>query len=179
MRDTLNLDVAAGSDIHGAAQRFRKFTEDLRHLHSALKVKLVGLELHAIGIAHGLAGLDAEQHFLGMSVVVMEVMAIVGGDERDTGLFRKPDQLAIDIFFDWQSLILNFEKKIAFAKYVAQAVSIFARLIIFLVHNGFRHRATKAGRESNQAFVVFGKQVVVNARFVVEAFKEACGNQFN
>jgi len=40
-------------------------------------------------------------------------VAIVGSNERDAGLFRKTDQFAIYIFFDRQSLILNFEEEIA------------------------------------------------------------------
>src|ERR1700730_2808240 len=87
--DALDFDVAARSNVHGAAQRLGKLAENLGHFDSALEVKLVGLELHAIRVAHGLAGLDAEQHFLGVSVFVMKVMTIVGGDERNTGLFRK------------------------------------------------------------------------------------------
>ncbi len=179
IRDALHFDVAARSDVHGAAQRFRNLAEDLGHLHSRLEVKLVGLELHSIGVAHGLAGLDAEQHFLSVSVFVMKVMTIVGGDERYTGFFRKTDQFAVDIFFDRQPLILNFEEEIAFAEHIAQTVSILARLIVFLFHDRFGHRAAKTGRERDQAFAVFGKQVIVNAGAVVEAFEETGGDQLD
>src|SRR5260370_893247 len=125
IRDALHFDVAARGDVHGAAQRFGKLAENLGHLQCALEVKLVGLEFHAIRVAHGLAGLDAEQHVLGVGVVVMEVMTIVGGDERDSGLFRKTDQFAVDFLFDRQSLILNFEEEISFAAKIAQAVRNF------------------------------------------------------
>src|SRR6195256_6048694 len=87
IRDALYFHVAARSNLHCAAQRFGKLAEHLRHLYGRLEVKLVGLEFHAIRVAHGLAGLDAEQHFLSVSVVVMEVMTIVGGNERDASLF--------------------------------------------------------------------------------------------
>jgi len=179
IRDALDFHVAAQSDFHGAAQRFRDFAEDLRHFRCALEVKLVGLKFHAIGVAHGLAGLDAEEHFLSVSVVVMKVMAIVGGHEGDAGLFRKMDQFAIDVFFDRQSLVLNFEEEIAFAENVAQAVSIFARLIVLLIDDRFGHWATQAGRKRDQAFAMSGEQVVVNAWFIVETLKKACGNQFD
>ena len=143
--DALDLDVAARSDVHSAAQRFRNFAEDLRHLYCTLEVELIGLELHPISVAHGLAGLDAEQHFLGMSVVVMEIVTIVSGHQRDARLFRETDQVAIHVFFDRQSLVLNFEEEIAFAENVAQAISIFARLIVFLIDDCFGHRSTEAG----------------------------------
>src|SRR5437588_10279624 len=177
--NTLDFDVAARSDVHSAAQAFGKLAENLRHLHSAFEVKLVGSEFHAIRVAHGLAGLDAEQHVLGVSVFVMKVMTIVGGDERNSALFRKTDQFAVDIFFDRQPLILNFEEEIAFAENIAQAVSILARLLVFLVDDCFRHWAAKAGRERDQAFAVLGKQIVINARAIVEALEETGGDQFD
>src|SRR5205807_5654101 len=119
IRDALHFDVAARSDVHRAAQRLRNLAKNLGHLRRALEVKLVGLKLHAIRVSHGLAGLDAEQHFLGVCVVVMEVMTIVGGHERDAGLLRKPDEFAIHIFLDGQSLVLNLEEEIAFAENIA------------------------------------------------------------
>src|SRR5260370_611172 len=129
IRDALHFDVAARRDVHRAAQRFRKLAENLRHFDSTFEVKLVGSELHAIGVAHGLAGLDAEQHFLGVRVVVIQVMTIVRGNERYAGLFGETEQFAVDIFFDRQSLILDFQEEIPFAENVAQPVSILTRLL--------------------------------------------------
>ncbi len=79
----------------------------------------------------------------------MEVMTIVGGHERDAGLLRKTHQFAVDIFFDRQSLVLNFEKEISFAENIAQTVSILARLIVLLVRDRFGHRTAKASRKGD------------------------------
>src|SRR5437660_460623 len=54
--NAFNFHVAARGDIHSAAERVRKLTEDLGHFLGGLEIKLVGGELHAIRIAHGLAG---------------------------------------------------------------------------------------------------------------------------
>jgi len=35
-----------------------------------------------------------------MRIVVMEIVAIVGGDERYAGLFRKPHEFAVDALLD-------------------------------------------------------------------------------
>src|SRR6266699_475103 len=174
--DALDLDVAARSDVHGAAQRFRKLAENMGHFRRALEVELVGLELHAVRVAHGLAGLDAQEHVLRVSVVMVEVMSIVGGNQWDTSLFRKPNQFAVDILFDRQSLILNFEKEIAFAEDIAQTIGILARLIVLLIDDRFGHRAAKTGGKRNQSFAVFRKQIVVNARAIIETFEETSGN---
>src|SRR5258708_5601010 len=106
-------------------------------------------------------------------------MAIIGGHERNSSLFRKTNQLAVDILFDGQSLILNFEKEIAFAENIPQTVRIFARLTILLLDNRFGHRPTKAGGERNQSFAMHGEQIVINARAVVEALEETSGNQLD
>src|SRR5258708_25751436 len=110
-----------------------------------------------------------------MSVVVVEVMTIVGGDEGDACFFGKTDQFAIDILFDGQSLILNFEEEIPFAKNVAKSIGILARLIVLLVHNRLSYRPTQAGQERNQAFAVLRKYIVVDARTVVETLTETGG----
>ena len=44
------------------------FAEDLRHLFGGLEEKLVGGKFHALRVAHGLAGLNAQQHFLRVGV---------------------------------------------------------------------------------------------------------------
>src|SRR5260370_64545 len=102
--------------------------------------KETGIPLVATNDCHYLHHEDAHAQ------EVLEIMAIVGGDKRDSRFFRKTDQLAIDIFFDRQSLILNFQEEIALAENVAQAVSILSRLIALLIHHCFRHRPAKAGR---------------------------------
>ena len=94
IRDAFNLDVAARSNIHRAAQSLREFAENLGHLRGGLEIKLVGLELHAMRIAHRLAGLNAEEHFLSVSIVVMQIVAVVGGHQGNTAFFRKPHEIA-------------------------------------------------------------------------------------
>src|SRR6266481_3109795 len=71
--DALDFDVAARSDVYGAAQRFGNLAKHLCHFHLAFEIKLVGLELHAVRVAHGLAGLYAQQHFMAMRVLVLKV----------------------------------------------------------------------------------------------------------
>ncbi len=62
----IDLDVAALGDGHGALQRVRKLAEHLRHFFRGLEEKLIGVEFHAVRVAHGLAGLDAQKDFVGV-----------------------------------------------------------------------------------------------------------------
>ena len=66
-----DFDVAARGDIDGAADGVGNFLKHLGHFLGGLEIKLVGGELHAMRVAHHLAGLNAEQDFLGMSIFVM------------------------------------------------------------------------------------------------------------
>ena len=112
----LDFHVAALRDVHGAAQRIRHFPEHLRHLRRGLEIKLVGRELHAMRVAHGLAGLNAQQDFLRVRVVVMQIVAIVGGHQRNSGFFRQPHQFRVHAFLDFQPLILNLQEEIVLCR---------------------------------------------------------------
>src|SRR4029077_19445851 len=87
--NALDSNMASMRDVHRSAERVRQFAEHLRHLSRRLEVKLVSGKLHAMRVAHGLAGLDAQQDILGMRVVVMQVVAIVRGYQRDASFFRE------------------------------------------------------------------------------------------
>ena len=144
-----------------------------------LEIKLVGGKLHAVRVAHRLAGLDAEQDFLRVSVVVMQVVAIVGGNEGNTGFSRKPDQIAIHSLFDFKTLILNLEKEILLAEDVAKLVGVLAGLIEALLDDVFSDRAAQARGQRNQSLAVLREKFVIDPGLVVKAFQEAGGNQLN
>ena len=174
-----DFNVAASGDIHGAGERIGDFAKDLGHFLRSLEIKLVGSELHTMRIAHGLAGLDAEQDFLGVGVFVVEIMAIVGGDERDAGFFRESNELGVDALFDGQALVLNFEEEIAFAEDVAEAVGVFASLAVFFFDDAFSDGAAETGAESDQAFGILAEEFVIDARLVIKAFEESCGDELD
>ncbi len=177
--NALDLDVAARGDIHGAGERVGKFAENSGHFLGGLEVKLVGGKLHAIGIAHGLAGLDAEQDFLGMRVTVMQIVAIVRSDQGDAGFFRQADQVFVHALLDFQALVLNFKEEVALAEYVPQAIGILAGEIELFIHHGFSDRAAQAGGKGYQSFAVLGEQVQIDAWLVIKTFQKSGGDQLD
>ena len=80
---------------------------------------------------------------------------------------------------DVDALVLDFEEEIALAENIAQPISVFTRLLVLLFYHRFRDHPTQAGGERDQALAVFCEKFVVNARFVIEAFEEARGNQLD
>ncbi len=145
MGDALDFHVASRSDVHGAAQSLGQFAEDQGHLCRRLEIELIRRKLHAVRIAHSLAGLNAEQDVLRVGVFVMDVVAIVRGYQRNSGFFRQAHQFAVYAFLDLEALILNLKKEIAFSKNVAQSVCVFARLVVLFLGHRFRDRPAQAG----------------------------------
>ena len=87
--------------------------------------------------------------------------------------------MRIHLLLDFESLILNLKEKILFTKKVSQPVGVLPRLIVFLFHHCFRHRAAQACGQRDQSFAVFCKEVVIDSRLVIEAFQESRGHQLD
>jgi len=64
--------------------------------------------------------------FLGVRVAVMQIVAIVGGDEGDAGFLGEPHEGLCLRAAQLQALVLNFEEKVAFAENVAEAIGVLA-----------------------------------------------------
>ena len=78
----LELDVAAVGDVERGADGVRTVGERAEHVLGALDEELVGLEAPALFVREALAGLDAQQHFVRFVVFVVQIMTVVGGDDR-------------------------------------------------------------------------------------------------
>ncbi len=139
-----NLHVAACRNIHRSPQRLGNFAKHFRHLRGGLEIELVGRELHPVRVTHGLASLNAQQYFLRVRVFVVQVMAIVGRHQRNSRLLRKPHQMWINIFLDFQPLILNLQEKTLLSENVSQSVRVFPRQIVFFIDYRLGHRTFKA-----------------------------------
>ena len=103
----------------------------------------------------------------------MQIVAIVGGHQRDAGFFREADEVLIDALFDFQALVLNFQEEIPFAENIAQPVGVFARLVELFVDDGFGDRSAQAGGERDEAFAVLGKQVVSRCAACSRSLRES------
>ncbi len=55
--------------------------EGPRHFLRRFEIKLIGGKAEAIGVGHGLAGLDAEQHFVGLGLVLIKIVTVIGGHQ--------------------------------------------------------------------------------------------------
>ena len=105
----LKVKIALLGDLCRIGTGFRYHGEQLVHLVCGLDVEFISLELHAVGILNGLAGLDAQQNALHLGVLFAQIMGVVGGCHGDAGLARKLDELRQNGSILLQAVILQFD----------------------------------------------------------------------
>ena len=103
------------------------------------------IPVHAIGIAHGLAGLNAHEDFVRAGVVTAQIVRIVGGDQRDAGFLRElvhqRDQALVLI----EAVVLNLEEEIVAAEDVGIGVGEAAGVVVTIGEDGLVELAAQAG----------------------------------
>ncbi len=102
----LKVKIALLGDLCGVGAGLRYHGEQLVHLVCGLDVEFIGLELHAVGILNGLAGLDAQQDALHLGVLFAQIMGVVGGCHGDARLPGKFDELRQNSGILFQAVIL-------------------------------------------------------------------------
>ena len=177
--DFFELDAAALSDFPGAVDGVFEFTEQRHHLGARFDVKIGVVPVHALGVRHGLPGLDAHEDFMGAGVFAAQVMRVVGGYERDAGFDGEAVDLGDEALILFEAVVLNFEEEIVFAEHLAVGVGEAAGIIVFIVEDSFVEIAAEAGGEADEAFGVRGEHFLIDARLVVKAFEEGRGNHLD
>ena len=167
--DFFQPQAAALGDVERAREHLRGVLEDARHFVVALDEELGAVELHATGVVNGLAGLDAQHDVLGVSVVFAEVVAVIGGNERQTKFFFQLEKARMDAVLHLQALILNLEIKILFAENVCEGSGGRARGVVIVLHQALGDFALQAAGEADQPTRVLGEKLFADARLVIKA----------
>ena len=105
----LKVKIALLGNLCRIGAGFRYHGEQLVHLVCGLDVEFISLELHAVGILNGLAGLDAQQDALHLGVLFAQIMGVVGGCHGDASLPGKLDELRQNGGILFQAVILQFD----------------------------------------------------------------------
>ena len=110
---------------------------------------------------------------------MLQIVAVVRGDERNAGFARETHNLRVDALFDFQALVLNFQEEVSLPENIPQAVGGFARLVRPFFHEIFGDRAAQAGRQCDQTAAVFRQQVVIDSGLVIETFEVSRGDELD
>ncbi len=163
----LQLEVTALGHFHRVAQGLRAPAELTGHHLQRLEVQLVSGKLKAARIADRLAGLDAEQHLVGVGFVLVEIVAVVGRHQLDAEIMAQFLQASVDLPLLRDAVLLHLEVE-AVAEELLQFQSLLSGGIHAAVADQPGHLAMQTGGKGDQTFVVRGQQLAVNARLVVE-----------
>ena len=164
------IDVAALGDPECVGHRLRKVSEDSRHLFCGLQVELITVVAQTIGVVHGLARADAQQDVVRTIVRVLQVVHVVRAHERDIQIAGNRRQADVDDALVVDALVLHLEKEIAGAKDVAIGRRGLHRLGVLLGTDARRDLALEAAAEADEPGRMRRKELLVDARLVVEPF---------
>ena len=150
--DLGHLQVAAVDELHGAGADLGRLREGAEHLLGGLDVELLRVELEALGVVHAAGGLDAEQDFVGAGVVGGDVVAVVGGDERDVEFALHLEERVADGFVGGEAVVLDFEEVVALAEEVFVEAGGAFGLVVLPFHQVLVDLAGEAAGEADEAF---------------------------
>ena len=175
----VEFDLAAVGDAFGVGDRLRQGRKSRGHLCGGFEVERIRLHAHAVGIAHALASLHAQEDLMGMGVVRHEIMAIIGGNQGNAGFTADLDQLRVDQGLLGDAIMLQLEVEIAPAEQLIVGLGQLDSPCAIVLHQGTGYFAAEAGREGDQSRRVLAQQVMVNARAVVKAINKPGRDQFH
>ena len=165
----IEADLAAPGDAAGVCQRLGIRLESHGHLVRILEVELVGCEGGGAPHIDRCVGLDAHQNRLRVCVLAAQVVAVVGGNQRQPAVLCKVDQHGQHGPLLCQPVVLNFDIemlgtegfRIPFRSLLCALIVPFCQLL--------RNLSTQACRQRNQPAMVAAQQLLVDARFVIKA----------
>ena len=112
------LDVTTLRDLKRAVDGVFKIAEDRHHFLAGFQVELGLIEAQAVGVAHGLAGLDAQHDLVSARIAFPHVMRVVGGDQRNPRLLRQAVHQRNQQLILVDIVVLDFEEEVFFPEHV-------------------------------------------------------------
>ena len=147
------------------------------HFLFALDIELFRLHPHALVVRERFAGLNAHQHFLGVRVLLLQIVAVVGRNQRNVHLPRQGNQPRQYGFLLPQVVIHDLNIEILLAEDLLHFLHIGMGAFVLPVQQHFRQVAAQAGAQADQALVMFPDQVIVDPRLVVISRQESFADQ--
>ncbi len=163
--------VAALGDQQRVVAGLGQLAPHPAHLLRRLQVVVVALELEPLGVGHRRAGLDAQQHLVGRRVLLVRVVQVVGGDERQVEVLGQPEQVGADPGLDLQAVLHQLEVVVAGPEDVAELRRSRARLVVLAEPQEGLHLAGRAAGGGDQPARVGLQQLAVHPGLVEEALE--------
>jgi len=168
----LDLDVGPLGDPEGVVTCFGQLPEQLPHLGGRLQVVLLPLEPEPLGVVDRRAGLHAQQGVVGDGVLPMDVMTVVGGQQRRVQAPGDLEELGVRALLFVEAVILQLDEQVVGSEDVLEAPGQLERLLVLTLEQGLEDDATEAPRGGNHTLVVPLEQLPIHPRAVVVALEE-------
>ncbi len=124
---------------------------------------------------HGGAGVDAEQVLLRGRVLAHDVVAVVGGQQRDLQVLGEPEQPVAHPALDLQVVVHQLQEVVAPAEDVLEVGGRLPRGVVVVMAQVDLDLAARAAGGADQPGAVLGEQLAVDARVVEVAVAPRAG----
>nr|WP_233542636.1 hypothetical protein [Kocuria tytonis] len=162
----VEVHLAALGDLQGVVAGLREVPEDLPHLLRGLEVELVGVELEALGVLQGGAGLNAQQRGVGLGVLRVGVVQVVGGHQGQVQLPGQAQQVPGDPLLDAQPVVHELAVEVLGPEDVPELRGGLHGLVVLAQPQPGLHLARGAARGGDQPLAVLVQQLPVHAGLV-------------
>ena len=171
--------IAAFCDLPCVFDCLRRVGEDLLHLLFRFQIILIVGEAHAVFFVYGRGCLDAHQYILRLRVFTVHIVDIVGRDKRNAGLLMEPFHVRQDPRFLFKTLILQFQKVIAFPEDLQHFQRFSPGAIVIAVEQIALHGPRQTRGCGDDSVAVPAEHFLVDPRFIVEPVSVAFRNDLH
>ena len=172
--------MAHFSDIESIGEDFAGVIfEAVLHFLWGFQEELVIIVFFSILVGRFFLGSNAKKDIVGFGIILIEVMDVVGSNERDVEFFREFEQFLIHLFLGGDTVVLEFEEERIFSKHFLEFVDCIVDYFCFLaIEDHLRDFTAEASGEANESLAMFFESLFIDSGFIIESFSIGDGCEF-
>ena len=155
-------DLTPLGDQQRVVAGLRQLAPQMTHLLGALEVELVRVELEAVGVHQGRAGLHAQQRGVGLGVLGLGVVQVVGREQRQAQILGQPQQILHGLALDVDAVVHDLAVEVLSAEDVAELGGSLDRLAVLALPQPGLDLTTRTSGRADEALAVGRQQLTVD-----------------
>ena len=167
----VELHVAAFSDFEGVLAGTGNVTKNGVHFLGRAQVEVIRVELEALGVGQGRAGLHAQQRRVGGVVFLAGVVQVVGRHVGQVQLLGEAVQILLHVAFNVQAVVHDLAVEVVLTENIAEFARRLDRLVELAQAQARLDLAGGATGGSDQALRVGLQHLTIHARLVQLTFQ--------
>ena len=154
-------------DQQGVLRGIGNMREEVHHLLGRLQVQLGRVVVHRLHLTDASPRADALEHQLCVRRLTLEVVAVIGTDQRECEVLRELAKHLVERPVLGEAMVLELDKEPAWLKTIAEVRDRLAANVRSLVENLLRNVAAHAGAESDDPLAVLLEYFEIDAGLIV------------